>query len=65
MAAVQPEPWLRALITNNNNNNNNSKFYDEMPFLSLSAEDGRNRFLRNLISFNKTVGVKPLGQQTK
>jgi hypothetical protein len=24
MAAVQPEPWLRALITNNNNNNNNN-----------------------------------------
>jgi hypothetical protein len=24
MAAVQPEPWLRALITNNNNNNNNT-----------------------------------------
>jgi hypothetical protein len=23
MAAVQPEPWLRALITNNNKNNNN------------------------------------------
>jgi hypothetical protein len=23
MAAVQPEPWLWALITNNNNNNNN------------------------------------------
>jgi hypothetical protein len=22
MAAVHPEPWLRALITNNNNNNN-------------------------------------------
>jgi hypothetical protein len=22
MAAVQPEPWLRALINNNNNNNN-------------------------------------------
>jgi hypothetical protein len=21
MAAVQPEPWLRALITNNSNNN--------------------------------------------
>jgi hypothetical protein len=33
MAAVQPEPWLRALITtttttnnNNNNNNNNGRF---------------------------------------
>jgi hypothetical protein len=24
MAAVQPEPWLWALITNNNNNNNNN-----------------------------------------
>jgi hypothetical protein len=22
MAALHPEPWLRALITNNNNNNN-------------------------------------------
>jgi hypothetical protein len=24
MAALQPEPWLRALITNNNNNNKNN-----------------------------------------
>jgi hypothetical protein len=24
MAAVKPEPWLRALITNINNNNNNN-----------------------------------------
>jgi hypothetical protein len=24
MAAVQPEPWLRALITTTNNNNNNN-----------------------------------------
>jgi hypothetical protein len=26
VAAVQPEPWLRALITNNNNSNSNSEF---------------------------------------
>jgi hypothetical protein len=25
MAAVQPEPWLRALITTTNNNNNNKR----------------------------------------
>jgi hypothetical protein len=27
MAAVQPEPWLRALITSTNNNNVYSEFY--------------------------------------
>jgi hypothetical protein len=26
MAAVQPEPWFRALITNNKNNNNKYMF---------------------------------------
>jgi len=44
---------------------NKSEFGDEMPFLSLPVEDGRIRFLRNLISFNTTIGVTPLRQQTK
>jgi len=44
-------------LSANKSKRNKSEFYDEMPFLSLSAEDGRNKFLRNLISFNKTIGL--------
>jgi hypothetical protein len=37
MAAVQPEPWLRALITTTttNNNNNNSKQYNLLSYISF------------------------------
>jgi hypothetical protein len=35
MAAVQPEPWLRALITTNNNNNNNNKC---SPLLGIATQ---------------------------
>jgi hypothetical protein len=29
MAAVQPEPWLRALITTTTNNNKNNNLWNE------------------------------------
>jgi hypothetical protein len=58
MAAVQPEPWLRALITttttinnnNNNNNNNNISTYlclglPNVLFLSLKSPHQNSAYL--------------------